>query len=51
MKSVYNKIMAGIFCIGMLNACDISEFPYSSVTDDELASNESSIETINPNSG
>ena len=46
MKSVYNKIMAGIFCIGMLNACDISEFPYSSVTDDELASNESSIETI-----
>lgn len=45
MKGKY-KILVGMFCLGTLNACDIMELPYSSVTDDELASNESSIETI-----
>lgn len=46
MKTIYNKILAGIFCLGMLNACDIEEFPYVSVTDDELVSNSASVETI-----
>lgn len=46
MKTIYNKILAGIFCLGMLNACDIEEFPYDSVTDDELVSNSASVETI-----
>lgn len=45
MKGKY-KILVGMFCLGTLNACDIMELPYSSVTDDELVSNESSIETI-----
>lgn len=46
MKTLYYKFLVGLFCVGGVTSCDITEFPYSSVTDDELASNPSSIETI-----
>lgn len=40
------KLLVGIFCLAGLSACDITEFPYDSVTDDELVSNPSSVEAV-----
>lgn len=40
------KLLIGLFCFAGLNACDITELPYNSVTEDELASNPSSVEAV-----
>lgn len=37
-------LLIGALCMVGLSACDITEFPYNSITEDELASNPSSVE-------
>lgn len=44
MKKYINEILLGVLCVIGLNACDITEYPYDSITDDELISNPSSVE-------
>lgn len=43
MKKYINKILLGTFVLIGLNACDITEYPYDSITEDDLISNSSSV--------
>lgn len=43
---ICNRLLVGFFCLAGLSACDITEYPYDSVTDDDLVSNPSSVEAV-----
>ncbi len=47
-SNIYSILLAGIYCIMVmtLTGCDISELPYTSVTDEELRSNPGSVEAV-----
>lgn len=42
----YNKLVIGFFYLIGLASCDISELPYSSVTDEELTSNPDAVQAV-----
>lgn len=46
MKRNTYRLLIGISCLCVLNACDITEMPYNYVTDDELVSDASSVEAV-----
>lgn len=46
MKSYIYKLLIGTSCLLSLDACDITEFPYDSITEEELVSNTSSVEAV-----